>query len=254
MSEHEQAHPESPRRLTHAESARTLLATASRGVLSTIDAHDGYPYGSLAEYVSTDEGDPVFLLSNLAAHTANFTEDARASLFLSPAMADARPLALERVTLLGDIEAIAEPGELREAYLDRHPHAAGYVDFTDFGFWRLRVRRLRYIGGFGRMSWVTLTDYRRAQPDPLAGVAAGAIEHMNDDHADALVDYARALGGVDDAHHARMASLDRYGFDLQVQSTDGGEQLVRIPFDPPLTRPSKLRAKMVELVDEARAK
>ncbi len=43
------------------------------------------------------------------------------------------------------------------------------------------------------MSWVTAEDYRDAQPDPLAGDAAGILKHMNDDHAAASLAYARVL-------------------------------------------------------------
>ncbi|GIV95326.1 MAG: hypothetical protein KatS3mg056_4035 [Chloroflexus sp.] len=33
-------------------------------------------------------------------------------------------------------------------------------------------------------------------PDPIAPIAAAAIEHMNSDHADAVLAYARGLAGM----------------------------------------------------------
>jgi putative heme iron utilization protein len=255
--QHGDAYKSDDKRISHAESARSLPLMASRGVLSTLDQGEGYPYGSLAEFITTDDGDPIFFLSDLAEHTANFKADPRASLFVSQEMAavgtgQRRPLALERVTLLGDIEQVDGRDEFREAYLDRHPQAATYIDFSDFSFWRLEVRRARFIGGFGRMSWVDRDAYRAAEPDPIAPMAGGAIEHMNDDHTDALADYARAFGELDDVAEATMISIDRLGFDLQARDTSGRDHLVRVHFDEPLEHPSEVRKAMVKMVKKAR--
>jgi heme iron utilization protein len=241
------------RRPSHPESARSLIAAASRGVLSTLDRRDGSPYGSLAEHVAGADGDVIFLLSGLADHTANFKEDRRASFFVSPQMAHGRPLALERATLVGQIRRVEDAQACRQLYLGTHPHAARYVDFSDFAFWRLCVERVRYIGGFGRMSWVDGSAYAGAEPDPLVEIADGAIEHMNDDHGQALVDYARAFGGVDELDSARMVGLDRLGFDLSITDASGRQQQVRIHFDEPLEDPSAVRPTMVELVERARS-
>lgn len=239
-------------RPTHAESARSMLVSSDRATLSTLDVEGGYPYGSIAEYLALDDGDAVFFLSDLAEHTANFKEDPRASLFIAPGMAENRPLALERLTLIGQIEKVDDRDAYREAYLNEHPDAAVYIDFSDFSFWRLKVERLRYIAGFGRMGWVDLDEYRSAEPDPLAEMAGGAIEHMNDDHADALADYARAFTDAEDVVAATMVGLDRFGFDMQVRDSDGREQRKRVHFDPPVEHPSKLRKTMAELAHEAR--
>ena len=63
---------------THAEYARSLAATYSRGTLSTLN-DDGYPFGSVVLYVLDDRGQPVMLLSELAEHTKNVRRDGRAS-------------------------------------------------------------------------------------------------------------------------------------------------------------------------------
>ena len=60
-----------------------------------------------------------------------------------------------------------------DAFLAAHPNAAYYADFRDFAFWKLHVNAVRYIGGYGRMSWVTQADWHAAEPDPLASSAAG---------------------------------------------------------------------------------
>jgi hypothetical protein len=116
------------------------------------------------------------------------------------------PLANGRVTLIGHCRRLVEPAAIaaaREAYLAVHPQSSYYADFKDFGFWKLSVATLRYIGGYGRMSWVEVADWRAASADPLAADAAGIVEHMNKDHADALVAYARAFTRATEADDVR---------------------------------------------------
>ena len=53
------------------------------------------------------------------------------------------------------------------------------------------------------MSWVDAADYAEAEPDPLAAAAAGIIEHMNGDHAEAQVLFCRHLAERPDTTEAR---------------------------------------------------
>src|SRR5713101_1144658 len=85
---------------THAERARTLVTQISTGTLCTLAQEPkGYPYGSLVT-VAFDNGNPVFLISELAEHTKNLDRDPRASLMVAEG-GTADPLANGRVTLLG---------------------------------------------------------------------------------------------------------------------------------------------------------
>jgi putative heme iron utilization protein len=155
-----------PRGLTPAERCRALVAAARSATLSTI-ARDpaGFPYGSLVTVAADARGRPLLLLSTLAEHTQNLLARADASLlFVEPARPAETPLALARVTLLGPCRPIdqGERADARAAFLAVHPDAAQTADFKDFAFYRLDPIALRYIGGFGRMSWVTAADYLAA--------------------------------------------------------------------------------------------
>ena len=44
-----------------------------------------------------------------------------------------------------------------------------------------------YVGGFGVMGWVPVSDYSAAQADPLAEHKNDIMLHMNADHKDALI-------------------------------------------------------------------
>jgi hypothetical protein len=54
---------------------------------------------------------------------------------------------------------VAEVDEVRDTFLAAHPEAAQYAGFGDFGFWRLAVESVRWVGGFGRMQWLSDEEY-----------------------------------------------------------------------------------------------
>ncbi len=151
---------------THAERCRALAAQAKSATLATI-ARDpaGFPYASLVAVAFDEAGRPILLLSELAEHTGNLHARSEASILLTEtADAGADPLALGRVTILGPCGRVpdAERATARGAFLRAHPASAQYVDFRDFAFYRMEPTALRYVGGFGRMSWGTPEDYRAA--------------------------------------------------------------------------------------------
>ncbi len=89
--------------------------------------------------------------------------------------------------------------------------------------------------------------------DPVSRGAARAIAHLNDDHADALLAMAQALGGKPEATSARCLDADRTGLDLAV-ATPAGKVAVRIPYLEPIESPEGLRKATVGLARHARAK
>ena len=111
---------------------------------------------------------------------------------------------------------------------------------------------MRWVGGYGRMDSASATAYATAAPDPVAAKAAAAVAHLNDDHADALLVIAQALGGYPDATAAHCSGLDRRGIDLTVH-TPRGQAPARVAFPQALAESSQLRAATVELTHRARA-
>src|SRR4249919_4157348 len=125
---------------SHAERCRTLVASGTRGALSTLAADPaGYPYGSVASFGLDDRGNPLFFVSLMAEHTQNAMRDPRASLLVTePVPEGADPLASGRVTLLGQLTTVDDAGRevARERYLAANPAASYYIDFGDFTFLR----------------------------------------------------------------------------------------------------------------------
>jgi hypothetical protein len=237
-----------------AERCRTLLHVARTGTLSTHSRKaPGFPFGSVAPYGVDELGRPTFLISTMAMHTQNLAGDGRASLLVAQPDWREDPLAGARVTLVGPVARVPDGDvvSVREDYLARQPNARYWVDFDDFAFYRMDVAELYYVAGFGAMGWVDAEEYRQARPDPLADHAAGIIEHMNKDHADALVLYCRAFAATA-ADEATMTSVDRLGFRVRARIGDDLRGL-RINFLSEARTPLEARKVLVEMVKQARA-
>jgi putative heme iron utilization protein len=148
---------------SHARSCRELCERARVAALGTI-ARDvpEHPFVTLVSVAFDAKGRALLLLSRLAEHTANLEACSHASLLVSEdAGGGADPLALGRVTLVGSCGRVPE-GDVdacRRKFLDVHPEATTYAGFADFGFFRLDAEHVRYVGGFGRMSWVDARTY-----------------------------------------------------------------------------------------------
>jgi len=88
--------------------------------------------------------------------------------------------------------------------------------------------------------------------DPVSRGAERAIAHLNEDHADALLEMARALGGRPEATVARCLDADRTGLDL-LAATPAGDVPVRVLYEEPIEGPEGLRKATVKLAQRARA-
>ncbi|MGA2369314.1 MAG: HugZ family protein [Candidatus Korobacteraceae bacterium] len=235
-----------------AERARTLVYLGRIGSLSTLSRKQpGFPFGSVMPYGLDQHGRPIFLVSTMAMHTQNLRADSRASLLVTQPDASGDPLGASRVTAIGNVRAIPEPdvAQARELYLKRYANSKYWVDFEDFSFYRLDVVDVYYVGGFGVMGWVAVSEYDLAQPDPLADAASEILQHMNADHKDALVLLARAFAGIE-SQEAAMTSVDRLGFHVRLKMPDGMRG-ARIAFLREVSSPAETRKVLVEMVQQA---
>ncbi len=243
----------SPAEPSFSERARTLVYIARIGSLSTLSRKQpGFPFGSVMPYGLDAQGRPIFLISTMAMHTQNLQADPRASLLVTQGDGEGDPLGASRVTLIGNVQTIPQPeiADARKLYLERYANSKYWVDFEDFSFYRMDVVDVYYVGGFGVMGWVKASDYDQAQPDPLADVAAGIIEHMNADHKDALVLLARKNAGIDSLE-AAMTAVDRLGFQVRLKTADGVRG-ARIAFLREVRNADDARKVLIEMVQQAR--
>ena len=238
---------------THAERARTLVSKGGHSSLSTMSQRcAGYPFGSVMPYAD-DGGEPLFLISTMAMHTQNLEGSGQATLLVAEPASGGEMLGAARVSLVGDARRVDEPSlpGARECYLSAHPSSAQWIDFDDFSLWRLTVCDVYFVGGFGVMGWVAAEEYLSAEPDPLLSSSSAIIEHMNEDHADALVLLARTSGHPT-CEQARMTAVDRLGFHAALQTSEGPRGL-RLAFPAEVRSANQCREALVQLVQAARA-
>lgn len=145
--------------------ARSLVEANDHGVLCTLSAKKrGYPSGSLVAYALDPRGHPILFLSSMAQHTRNIQEDPHASLLVAEEEHDDDLLNASRVNLFGEVVPVAEEDteQARHYYMAAHPAAGQWGEFGDFQFYRLVVKDVYFIGGFGEMGWVNAADYEAA--------------------------------------------------------------------------------------------
>ena len=227
--------------------ARRLIRGCEIAALASVGAEDGAPYASLALLACDHDASPLLLLSGLAEHSRNIAADSRVSLLADGTGGLESRLAGPRLSLQGRAER-TDLARHCARFLARHPDSAVYADFADFAFHRVVVERAHLVAGFGRIERIDAA--RLLQPDalaaPLVQAEAGIVRHMNEDHADAIALYARALAGrAGDGW--TMTGCDSEGFDLRA----GGE-VCRIAFTRRVTDAEGARDELVRLVGQAR--
>ena len=84
-------------------------------------------------------------------------------------------------------------------------------------------------------------------------ITAQIVDHMNQDHADAVLLYARVFGGRADAESARLVDFETGGMTLRC-SCGGAEVDCRIDFDKPVETAGGARQLLVEMARQARAR
>lgn len=256
--------------------ARHLLRASDAAVLSTHLAQSparqagepagsalaGFPYGSLVLTACTQAGAPLMLLSDLAAHCQNIAVDNRASLLFDGTLNHPDRLTGARLSVLGRITKV-DDDTISERFLRRHPSADLYAGFGDFNFYSLTIEHAHLVAGFGRIHWLSASELALPVITALteAGGEAAVIEHMNTDHQDAVLRYAKSITGAitgtipgtipgtitgqplsRDVDDPVMIGCDSGGFDLRYEQKN-----LRLPFDTPATNLNSLRKRFITL-------
>ena len=231
--------------------AKTLTRTARYGALAVIEPETGVPLSSRVGVATDADGTPLILVSQLAAHTRAILADPRCSLLVGePGKGD--PLAHPRITLVCRAVKLEPdtPERVRaeRRYLNRNPKAKLYVGLGDFSFFRLEIERASLNGGFGKAYLLTRDDVVVEGPvvEALAEAEQRAVDHMNDDHLDAIANYARYFAKSQGGGWV-MTGIDVDGFDIAA-----GDESRRVFFASPLKDAQEMRMALVEMAKEAR--
>lgn len=225
--------------------AKTLVRQQHSGVLSThSQSVEGYPFGSIVPYFMTPEGDLIIYISQIAQHTRNIKGNHKVSMTVFDNLADDSQ-ASGRVTLLGDAHLIDDES-VKAQYFSLFKQALAYQQTHDFMFYKITQQRVRYIGGFGKIHWINQEDWQQ-EVDNWQQASESIVEHMNDDHQDAM-QLILAYHFYIEAQHVSMLSAFCEGVHLQA---DG--HVYYLPFDNVCTTPIQVREQLVKATHNARA-
>lgn len=236
---------------SEAATGRRLVRSVESGILSTMSRElPGYPFGSVTPYVMTHAGELVIYVSSIAQHTRNMQEDGRVSLTIVE-QGPGNQQALGRVTVVGDAAEVSADAQedVAKRYFQLFPEARAYAGTHDFVFTCVAPKRIRYIGGFGKIFWIEAEAWRQELPT-WAPEEQGIIDHMNDDHRDALVNIAARAGlppSGDPQAVPTLIAVDPEGAHLR-----SGDAVAYVPFAEPAFDMDAVRSAMIALARSAR--
>ena len=232
--------------------SKSLLRAARHGALAVLDPETGAPQASRVAVATDLDGTPAILVSSLSGHTPGLLADPRCSLLVGePGKGD--PLAHPRITVSCRAEQLQRGSEAQarvaRRFLNRHPKARLYADFGDFSYFLLHPQSASLNGGFGKAYALTRDDLLTAgeKLEAIAEAERSAVEHMNDDHSDAVSNYASHFGKAKGDESWVMTGIDADGFDLAA-----GDKVLRIFFKEPLADAPDMHKTLVAMAIEAR--
>jgi len=229
--------------MNNAIEARQMLRAHRYGVLSTLSKKfDGHPFGSIAPYLTDHDGSLLILISTIAEHTKNILNDPRISL-ITHDQGNPHIQTQGRVTVLGSAQLIADKEAAGKRYLRYFPEAESYFSMHDFSFYRIRPTAIRYIGGFGKIHWITIENYT-VSTYPLIEQEDGVIAHMNADHGHTMQKYCRHVHQYD-ADNVKMLGIDCDGFDVNAD-----DKLLRFNFPEAVLDAQQARQTLVTMAKE----
>ncbi|XP_078428321.1 uncharacterized protein LOC144700720 isoform X2 [Wolffia australiana] len=158
---------------------RNLMEQAKFAHLCTIMSRmhhrrEGYPFGSLVDFATDSMGHPIFCFSPLAIHTRNLLADPRCTLVVQiPGWSG---LSNARVTIFGNILPLPDDEQewARKRYIEKHQQWASQ-QWGNFYYHRMQtISDIYFIGGFGTVAWIDVSEYESLQPDKIA-IGGGEI-------------------------------------------------------------------------------
>ncbi len=139
-----------------------LLAETKYASLAVNDMASEFPLVSRIAACFSPKTGLFFAGSDLSLHSKCLVQDQKCSLMLGePGKGDG--LAYARITFVGETSRMANDDERRSMYrgvfLQTHPKAELYIDFGDFGFYPVSLKRAYLNGGFGKAYHLDEADF-----------------------------------------------------------------------------------------------
>ena len=226
--------------------AINLMRNCREGVLSTVSKkYEGYPFGSFVTFISGADRSIIFYASDIAQHTINLKNNSKACITLFN-LSEGDKQDSARLSLMGDVKKIdKDVEEISGKFIEFFPESSQYSNMHDFNFYSLNISQVRWIGGFGKIAWLSSTNWNPIRPKWLKQEKS-MIEHMNEDHSNSIVSTLNAKLGIKDKH-AKMLRLTMDGYYVSSKN-----KIYFLDFNLPCFTVNQYRDKLVEQAKEYR--
>ena len=229
--------------------AVNLFRSSNTAILSTLSkSTDGYPFGSFVTTVSHSNRELFIYASDIAEHTKNILNDSKACVTLSSVNSQGDKQASSRLSLMGDLTKISSEDiqNCQARFFKFLPESEKYSYIHGFHFYRLKILKARWIGGFGQIGWLDTTHWTAATPDWHDGEET-IIQHMNEDHSNVICSGLTGVFGIIDSN-AKMFALCTDGYFILSK-----EAQFFMPFNQPCYHEQDVRAALIKQAKAYRA-
>ncbi|CAN6701502.1 unnamed protein product [Malus baccata var. baccata] len=211
-----------------AEVSRTIMELVSVGTLSTL-TQEGWPLGIGVRFAVDPEGTPVLCLN---ASNRQFSIDRRSSFHVQLEQSGLRT---PQCTILGSIDKPENRAMLKYLHSVWKKRFGEEVD-EDL-IYVVSVERVLQLEDFKEVGmWVTSSDYKNAQPDPLRDFAVKLVNEINTNNIEDINRFCNIYADLNfQVSEAKLVWVDRLGFDLRLWSPQEGIFEIRIPFSREVT-------------------
>ena len=226
--------------------AINLMRNCREGVLSTVSKkYEGYPFGSFVTFISGADRSIIFYASDIAQHTINLKNNSKACITLFN-LSEGDKQDSSRLSLMGDVKKIdKDVEEISRQFIEFFPESSQYSNMHDFNFYSLNISQVRWIGGFGKIAWLSSTNWNPIKPKWL-NQENSMINHMNEDHSNSIVSALNAKLGIKDKH-AKMLRLTMDGYYVSSKN-----KIYFLDFNLPCFTVKQYKDKLVEQAREYR--
>ena len=233
----------------HEKEAVAFYRSDKIAILSTISKkYEGYPFGSFVTYVSGWDRTIFLYLSDLADHTKNLKKNHKSCITILKKNESGDVQNSARLTLIGDLKKV--PLKIYEACKDRFhnffPESSVYEQMHDFNFYQISITQSRWIGGFGKISWLDPKNWKNVSVDWFDG-EKNMINHMNEDHSNTIQSALHAEHDIKDKE-ATMIGLSIDGYYIRSKG-----HVFFINFDYPVFTSKEYRNVLIELSKKYRS-
>ena len=233
----------------HEKEAVSFFRSDNTAILSTISKkYDGYPFGSFVTYATGWDRTIFLYLSDLADHTKNLKRNQKSCITLLKKNKNGDVQNSARLTLMGNLEEVPEMinEKCKERFQNIFPESKAYAQMHDFNFYQITVNQARWIGGFGKISWLDPKNWMKV-PVEWFDSEKNMIDHMNDDHSNTIKSALHAIHNIQD-QKAQMIGLSIDGYYIR-----SSEDVYFINFDYPVFTSKDYRKVLVDLSKKYRS-